>query len=109
MTERQAVGRDAIFAHPTHQSHEGSFVAQSEEEGDNNSLLESAIDNDYPLPSQPMSPTVVPSEILSLLTDISGTNTSRFHKNFRIQMKIFWNQLPQINLEAHVNPAQNLE
>lgn len=72
---KQVVGRDATLAHSTPQSQKGSVVADSEEEGDNNSLSESAIDNDHPLPNQPMPPPAVPSEIPSPLTDISGANT----------------------------------
>ena len=76
MDGKQVVGRDATLAHSTPQSQEGSVVADSEEEGDNNSLPESAMDNDHPLPNQPMPPPAIPSEIPFPLTDISGANTS---------------------------------
>ncbi len=76
MTERQAIGRNATFAHTTPQSHKRSVVVDSEEGGDNDSFSESAIDNDHSLPSQPMPPPLVPSEISSPLTDISKANTS---------------------------------
>lgn len=76
MDGKQVVGRDAILACSNLQSQEGSIVADSKEKGDNNSLPESAIDNNHPLPNQPMPPPAIPSEISSPLTDISGANTS---------------------------------
>ncbi len=83
MTGRQVIRKDAIFAYPTHQSHKGSVVADSEEERDNDSLPESALDNDYPLPSQLIPPPVVPSEISSPLTNISKTNTPPLPEAFQ--------------------------
>ncbi len=83
MTGRQAIRRDAILAHPTLQSHKRCVVADSEKEGDNNSLSESAVDNDYPLPSQPIPSHVVPIKISSLLTDISRANTSPLPEAFK--------------------------
>ena len=54
---------------------EKSVVADSEKEGDNNSLLKSAIDNDHFLPNQPMPLPVVSRETPSSLSDISKANT----------------------------------
>ena len=75
MAGKQVVGRDATLAHSTPQSQEESVVADSEEEGDNNSLPESAIDNDYPLPNQPMPPPIVPKSFADLeeAEDIFGS------------------------------------
>ncbi len=73
MTGKQAIGRDTTFTHPTPQSYKGSVVADSEKERDN-SLPESVVDKNHLLPSQSMPPLLVPSEILSPLTDISGAN-----------------------------------
>ncbi len=83
MTERQAIGRDTTFAYPTSQSREGSDVAESEEERDNNNLLESVLYNGHFLPSKPTPPLVVPSEILSRLTNISKINTPPLPEAFQ--------------------------
>ncbi len=77
------IERDATFAHPTPQSHKGSIFTDSEEEKDNNSILESTVDKYHFLPSQPMPLPVVPSEILSPLTDISGDNTASLPEVFQ--------------------------
>ena len=76
MAGKQVVGKDATLAHSTPQSQERSIFTDSEEEGDNNNLPESAIDNNHLLPKQPTPPSTVPSEISFPLTDISGANTS---------------------------------
>ena len=74
MAEKQVIERDAILAHFTPQSQEESVIADSKEEGNNKSLPESAIDNHYLLPNQPILPPIVSSEILSSLINIFGTN-----------------------------------
>ncbi len=118
MAGKQVVGREATLADPTPQSKERSVVADSEEEGDNDSLPESTTDNNHLLPNQPMPPPAVPGEISFPLTDISGANPPCGQKHSRTQKKekIFQNRqipykaiIPQINLEAQVSPAQNLE
>lgn len=60
----------------TLQLQERSVVDNSEEEGENNSHLESAIDNNYYLSNQPMAPLAVFSKILFSLINIFGANTS---------------------------------
>ena len=74
MTGKQTIRRGATIDHSIFQSQKRSVVANSKEEGDNDSLPESTVDSDHPLPNQPMLPPV-PSEILSPLTDISGADT----------------------------------
>lgn len=53
----------------------GFVVANSEEQGDNTSFSESAIDNKHLLSNQHMPLLAVPNEISSPLTDISGAIT----------------------------------
>lgn len=61
---------------------QGSVITDSGEEEDNNSFSELAIDNNHPLPNQPMPSIAVPNEILSPLTDIFGANISLSPKTF---------------------------
>ena len=73
---RHYIRRDTTLAYSTPQSQEGSDVADSEEKRHDNSLSKSTIDNDHPLPNQSIPLPAISSEIPSLLTDISGANTS---------------------------------
>lgn len=82
MARKQVVGKETILANSTLQSKERSVIADSKNEGDNNSLFESAANNNHPLPNQSMPPPTVPNEILSPLTDISETNTPLPSKTF---------------------------
>ena len=52
MARKQVARRDAILPHFTLQSQKEFIVIDNEEEEDNNSFLESIINNDYPLPNQ---------------------------------------------------------
>ena len=74
MIGKQLIRRDITIDYSSFQSLKGSVVADSEEEGDNNNLFESAADNNHSLLIQPM-PLLVPSEITSPLTDIFRANT----------------------------------
>lgn len=96
---KQVVGRDATLARSTPQSQEGSVVADSKKEGDNNSLPESAMDNDHSLPNQPIPPPAIPIEIPSPLTDISRANTS-------LPPKIFHDSEEEENLPESPNTLQ---
>ncbi|MCJ1343477.1 hypothetical protein MMC31_001671 [Peltigera leucophlebia] len=71
---KQVIGRDGATHYSTPQSRERSAGSDDEEEGDDNSLPESAANNDHPLPNQPMPPPAVPSNTSSPLNDISGTD-----------------------------------
>lgn len=74
MAEKQVLKRDATLAHFTTQSQKRFVVADSEEKRDKNSFPKSAIDNNHPLPNQPIPPPTISSKILSPLTKISGIN-----------------------------------
>lgn len=76
MAGKQVIGKKTILVDPTLQLKEISIIIDSEEEKDNNSLPESAVDNNHSLSNQPMLPPEVSNKISSPLTDISKANTS---------------------------------
>lgn len=66
MAGKQVVKIDATLAPSTFQSYERSIVADSKKKEDNNSFLESAIDNNHHLPNQLLPLPVVPKLFANL-------------------------------------------
>lgn len=99
MARKQVLGLDITLAHSISQLLKESVVADSEEEGENKSLLESAIDNNYHLSDQ----FIPPPQVLKLFADLKEVEDI-----LRSPDTLLDNKTANY-LEAHVSPAQNLK
>lgn len=72
---KQVLRREASLAYFTLQSQKKFVIADSKDEGDNNSIFKSNIGTNHLLSNQLIPRQIVRSEISSFLTDIFGANT----------------------------------